>query len=102
VPDDLIIARERLLDEEVEELRTAMRGRDLEAAADALADCLYVLLGTAVALGIDLEPVFQEVHSSNMSKTPATEPGGKPTKGAGFHRPAIGPVLGLDRTTAAR
>src|SRR5712675_2376139 len=36
--------------------------------ADALADIQYVNDGTAVSLGIDLEPLGNEVHRSNMSK----------------------------------
>ncbi len=41
---------------------------DLPAIAKELADVLYVVYGTAVSLGIDMEPVFKEVHRSNMSK----------------------------------
>lgn len=37
-------------------------------AADALADLLYVVLGTAIAWGINLDAVFEEVHRSNMTK----------------------------------
>ena len=33
-----------------------------------LADMLYVIYGTAVALGLPLEDAFKEVHRSNMSK----------------------------------
>ena len=44
------------------------REPDLVLMADALADILYVVLGAAVAFGIDLGAVFREVHRSNMSK----------------------------------
>jgi predicted HAD superfamily Cof-like phosphohydrolase len=40
----------------------------LEQAADAIGDMLYVVLGAAVAFGIDIEPVFEEIHRSNMTK----------------------------------
>ncbi len=60
--------RSRLIQEEFEELQEAMQGNDLSAMAKELADLLYVVYGTAVSLGIDMEPVFKEVHRSNMSK----------------------------------
>src|SRR6266436_8790440 len=42
---------------------------DLVELADGLADSAYVCsFGTAVAAGIDLEPIQDEVHASNMSK----------------------------------
>jgi predicted HAD superfamily Cof-like phosphohydrolase len=31
-------------------------------------DSLYVIIGTAVSYGIDIERVFDEVHRSNMTK----------------------------------
>lgn len=60
--------RNRLIQEEFEELQEAMQTKDLPAMAKELADLLYVVYGTAVSLGIDMEPVFKEVHRSNMTK----------------------------------
>ena len=60
--------RERLIHEEFEELKEAMANDDLPGLAKELADLLYVVYGTAVSYGIDMEPVFREVHRSNMSK----------------------------------
>lgn len=62
------VLRERLIHEEFEELKEAMGAQDLTAIAKELADLLYVVYGTAVSYGIDMEPVFREVHRSNMSK----------------------------------
>lgn len=69
VPDkDTQTLRNRLIQEEFEEFQEAMQSKDLSAMAKELADLLYVVYGTAVSLGIDMEPVFKEVHRSNMSK----------------------------------
>ena len=69
LPDEPIqTLRNRLIQEEFEEFQEAMQGNDLSAMAKELADLLYVVYGTAVSLGIDMEPVFKEVHRSNMSK----------------------------------
>jgi len=69
VPNDATqTLRNRLIQEEFEELQEAMQSKDLPSMAKELADLLYVVYGTAVSLGIDIEPVFKEVHRSNMSK----------------------------------
>ena len=60
--------RVSLIQEEFDELQEALQQQDLTAIAKELADLLYVVYGTAVSCGIDLEPVFCEVHRSNMSK----------------------------------
>lgn len=60
--------RVNLIQEEAEEFAQASEARDLTAVADALADLLYVVYGAANTYGIDMEPVFSEVHRSNMTK----------------------------------
>ena len=45
-----------------------MASGNLALVAKELADLLYVVYGTAVSYGIDMEPVFREVHRSNLSK----------------------------------
>lgn len=41
---------------------------ELEQIADALVDAQYFVDGTANAYGLDLEPLFDEVHRANMDK----------------------------------
>jgi len=60
--------RVHLIQEEFDELKEAMATGNLAAVAKEMADLLYVTYGTAVSYGIDMEPVFHEVHRSNMSK----------------------------------
>lgn len=60
--------RLRLIEEEFDELKKAFQAKDLPGIAKELADLLYVVYGTAVSCGIDMEPVFREVQRSNMSK----------------------------------
>ena len=67
---DRAIMRHRILDEEVVELFQAMSQNDLVEVADAITDCFYILIGTAIEYGIaeKLPAFFDEVHRSNMSK----------------------------------
>ncbi len=44
------------------------REPDIVEAVDGLCDLLYVVYGTAEAIGVDLEPFFERVHASNMKK----------------------------------
>lgn len=61
-------ARQRLLEEEVSELATAVRSNQLAEIAHELADVVYVAYGTAISYGIDLDAVLHEVHTANMTK----------------------------------
>jgi len=62
------VLRIRLIQEEFNELKEALHEKDLPCIAKEIADLLYVVYGTAVSCGIDMETIFQEVHRSNMSK----------------------------------
>jgi predicted HAD superfamily Cof-like phosphohydrolase len=84
-----------LLEEELDELNHAMITDDLVEISDALGDLLYVLLGTAVSYGIDLEPVFEEIHRSNLSKfiDGTRREDGKWLKGPSFTPPNLAPLV---------
>lgn len=85
--------RQRILDEEVDELRAAVSKNDIVSIADALADIVYVACGTAVTYGIPFDRVFAEVHRSNMTKFgpdgPYLRADGKIMKGPGYEPPEI-------------
>lgn len=56
------------MEEAVNELHWAFQDRDIVRVADAIGDALYVVLGTAVTCGIDIQPCFEAIHKSNMTK----------------------------------
>jgi len=63
--------------------------------AKELADLLYVVYGTAVSCGIDMEPVFREVHRSNMSKVGGHKRAdGKWVRPATYSPARLEPILG--------
>jgi predicted HAD superfamily Cof-like phosphohydrolase len=87
-----------LLEEEVSEFVTASDKGDLVGIADALADMVYVIYGTALTYGIDLDAVLREVHRSNMSKLgsdgkPLIRDDGKVLKSDRYFPPDIATVL---------
>lgn len=59
-----------LLDKLAEKYPGAPPGADVVEVVDGLCDTVYVALGIAEAVGVDLEPHFQAVHDANMRKTP--------------------------------
>jgi len=69
IPDETTQGlRLSLIREELDELREGFETSNIVEVADAIADLLYVTYGTAVSCGIDIGPVFEEVHRSNMTK----------------------------------
>ena len=87
-----------LIKEELEELRVAMKNKDLLEVADALTDILYVTYGAGHAFGIDLDKCFNEVQRSNMSKLgsdgkPIYNENGKVMKGPNYFKPDLKKLL---------
>ena len=82
-------------DDLAEEQRLAML-----KVTDGIGDLLYVTLGTAVACGIDIEPFFEEVHRSNMSKfiDGHRRADGKWVKGPSYSPANLEPILDSQST----
>ena len=96
------LLRHKLIQEEVGELLDASMssGGTLVDVADAITDCFYILIGTALEYGIadKLPALFDEVHSSNMSKLdengkPIYREDGKVMKGPGYKKPNLKDII---------
>ena len=86
--------RVSLIEEELKELKEAMKNNDLLEVADALTDILYVTYGAGHAFGINLDECFNEVQNSNMSKLgedgkPIYNENGKVMKGPKYFKPNL-------------
>jgi predicted HAD superfamily Cof-like phosphohydrolase len=105
VDEKTALFRLELLSEEVSELVKAMSAGDIVEISDALADIVYIVIGTAVAYNIPLDQVWGEVHRSNMDKIdPETNavtraPSGKILKPEGWQGPRIAQII--ENTTKA-
>jgi len=62
------LLRGELIIEEIRETLDAIDKNDLVKIADGIVDSIVVLLGTSVTYGIDIRPVWDEVHKTNMAK----------------------------------
>jgi len=95
IPNDKIVnLRYSLIQEELSELKEAMKNKDITEVADALTDILYVTYGAGHAYGIDLDKCFKEVQNSNMSKLgedgkPIYNESGKVMKGPSYFKPNL-------------
>lgn len=105
--------RERLIREEYEELVRALAMIRIERAwgsdgaeheaklrkhhvdvLDGICDLVYVALGTAVEMGVDVAPLWRAVHESNMRKVGGPiDAGGKQQKPSGWEPPDIETLL---------
>ena len=87
-----------LINEELEELKKAIKDNDILEVADALTDILYVAYGAGHAFGINLDKCFNEVQESNMSKLgsdgkPIYNESGKVMKGPNYFKPNLSKFL---------
>ena len=72
VSAEYVIARANFMDEEIREFVDAALDGDMVGVADALADVVYVAVGTALTMGIPLDKVWDVVHAANMKKVRGT------------------------------
>lgn len=89
-----------LLLEELEEYVAAAKVNNEVEIADAITDILYIAFGIVTKHNLDdkIEALFDEVHSSNMSKlgqdgTPIYREDGKVLKGPLYFKPNLKKIL---------
>ena len=90
--------RIKLIEEELSELKDAIKNNDIVEVADALTDILYVTYGAGHAFGINLDQCFKEVQESNMSKLdengkPIYNENGKVLKGPYYRKPDLKKIV---------
>lgn len=104
------LLRHKLIQEEVGELLEASMSSNgtLVDVADAITDCFYILIGTAIEYGISdkLPALFDEVHQSNMSKLgedgkPIYREDGKVMKGPNYKKPNLKSIVYGEATPAS-
>lgn len=110
---ELVETRRKLVVEEALEAADELLGPtvDLPRLAKELADAAYVLYGTALTFGIDLDEAIECVHRSNMTKLgadgqPIYRHDGKVLKGPNYRPADVSSALPLwwhqQRTESAR
>ena len=98
-PENKIVQlRIDLIEEELNELKEAVKNNDIVEVADALTDILYVTYGAGHSFGIDLDKCFDEVQRSNMSKLgvdgkPIYNESGKVMKGPDYFAPDLKKII---------
>ena len=98
-PENKIVQlRIDLIEEELNELKEAVKNNDIVEVADALTDILYVTYGAGHSFGIDLDKCFDEVQQSNMSKLgvdgkPIYNESGKVMKGPDYFAPDLKKII---------
>jgi|ERR1700722_1817178 len=93
--EDIKNLRYELIREELEEFDKAQCDCDRIGVADAIGDLLVVVLGAAVSYGFDIQPIFDEIMRSNMSKfiDGYKREDGKWMKGKSWTPPNLEPII---------
>jgi predicted HAD superfamily Cof-like phosphohydrolase len=100
-PDTVQRLRRKLIREEVGELLDGIDDNDLAKIADGGADSVVVILGTMVSYGIDLRPIWDEVHKTNMKKLGGgRRADGKSLKPKGWQPPKVEELLNEQRRSS--
>jgi len=69
IPDEQRkLLRQELIVEEICETLNAIDEDNLVEIADGIVDSIVILLGTAITYGIDIRPIWDEIHKTNMLK----------------------------------
>ena len=91
---DICRLRYSLIKEELSEALSAIAHEDLVDLADGIGDSIVVLIGTAISYGIDIRPVWDEIHRTNMAKVGGPRRSdGKILKPEGWKPPDIESIL---------
>ena len=72
VSAEYCVARTAFMHEELSEFIISATDGDIVGVADALADIVYVALGTAYKMGLPFEEIWAAVQSANMRKVRGT------------------------------
>jgi len=89
-----------LIKEEVDELEAAIEDQDLVEIADALCDIVFTTLGAAVAYGLPMALMMDEVVRTNMLKVSngvVKDALGKICKPEGWEPPKLRTIINLAR-----
>lgn len=99
VPSDAEeILRTNLLAEEVCEYLNAVGSEDRVEILDALADIIFIAIGTAITYGFDIDEAMYRVTASNLSKLgadgkPIYREDGKVAKGENYFPPKLDDLI---------
>jgi len=68
ISQDFVLERGRFLQEELDEFLTDGLSGSIVGVSDALADIIYVALGTAYQMGLPFDEIWRAVQRANMRK----------------------------------